>query len=286
MRDARADIQHFPRSGPETTFENFPGGSIRPWGERDGFTLIELLVVIAIIAILAALLLPTLSRSKEKALTIRCTSNVHQINLAARMYIDDNNGFFAWTWTGTQIGRGVTWFTYLRPYLKNTNVLFCPAKQRLMGNTPIAYIFSDDGSIAQYAANFQIGGANAPGVVLSPVKDSAVVRSATTVYVVDAGTEAVDTTNVNQCVTPSSPEKKQSWVLDDPAGAGGGFVCSPSSFDDNWCAPSVRHSGTSNVGFVDGHSELMKPRWFYHWTPWLNPALGGGNTASIKPREP
>jgi prepilin-type N-terminal cleavage/methylation domain-containing protein len=54
------------------------------------FTLIELLVVIAIIAILAALLLPTLARAKERALRVQCKSNQHQVALSAIMYALDN----------------------------------------------------------------------------------------------------------------------------------------------------------------------------------------------------
>jgi prepilin-type N-terminal cleavage/methylation domain-containing protein/prepilin-type processing-associated H-X9-DG protein len=109
---------------------------LRPGAERRhaasaAFTLIELLVVIAIIAILAAILFPVFAQARERARTAVCTSNVRQIGMAIKMYVQDYDETYP------------IWHAYhkktnaphlgveeeLQPYVKNTAVFKCPNDQ-------------------------------------------------------------------------------------------------------------------------------------------------------------
>ena len=107
-----------------------------------GFTLIELLVVIAIISVLASMLLPALSRAREKARSIKCVSNIRQMSLSYQLYADDHNDevvalyLFQAAPAGALYPGGVTWWVDIfRPYLHGTNVTGCPSIKGGVANT-------------------------------------------------------------------------------------------------------------------------------------------------------
>ena len=99
--------------------------------QRRGFTLIELLVVIAIIALLAAILMPALSRARKQARATACKVNLHQWAQIWAMYCHDNDGYFCRESNYVGWPRG-NWIEALRPlYQTKSGILICPmAKKR------------------------------------------------------------------------------------------------------------------------------------------------------------
>lgn len=100
----------------QNTFMN----PVLPARQRRGFTLIELLVVIAIIAILAAMLLPALSKAKEKALRINCASNLKQIGVGIFMYAPENGDRLP----AVKFRDANSWFPYVVGYVDAPNERF------------------------------------------------------------------------------------------------------------------------------------------------------------------
>jgi prepilin-type N-terminal cleavage/methylation domain-containing protein len=156
--------------------------------KRDGapsFTLIELLVVIAIIAILAAMLLPTLAGAKANSIRIKCVNNERQLGIALVMYADDSLGYFPaysdWASWGGNLGSGQPVQDYgwslpaasrpIYPYAKNPQVYDCPADTGDTFDNPTwtaaQNCFSDWGnsylmSFRQYGLIDESLGANGP----------------------------------------------------------------------------------------------------------------------------
>jgi prepilin-type N-terminal cleavage/methylation domain-containing protein/prepilin-type processing-associated H-X9-DG protein len=114
--------------------------------KRKAFTLIELLVVIAIIAILMAILMPTLRAAKDQAKKTVCTGHIKGLVLAVRMYVDDydgkthdspNNGLWDNAWQHPAIVKEygpnesyAYWGVAYIPYAKNKKIFNCPAMKR------------------------------------------------------------------------------------------------------------------------------------------------------------
>jgi prepilin-type N-terminal cleavage/methylation domain-containing protein/prepilin-type processing-associated H-X9-DG protein len=98
--------------------------------QHNGFTLIELLVVIAIIAILASMVLPALSRAKEKAHAIACVNKLKQMGIALQMYVEEQKFFPLFAQLPEHAPRWSYWFDDLSLYLRLqwTNKNFhCPS---------------------------------------------------------------------------------------------------------------------------------------------------------------
>jgi prepilin-type N-terminal cleavage/methylation domain-containing protein/prepilin-type processing-associated H-X9-DG protein len=228
-----------------------PNRRPRP-GWPSGFTLVELLVVIAIISILAAMLLPVLSRSKGSATKISCINNQRQLDLSLLMYADDNQSCLP------PRPRSNMWCSRLHDGYKDIRILICPNDQP----DPATWGGDDTNHYPVDAAprSYLYNGWNDFMVTrLSAAEMTDYLNG----YLTNAVIKASEIPHPSDTVV-FGEKKNKSWhfhmdLLEPHAGGGSG--------NDLFELDRSRHGGTgvensggggSNYGFVDGSVRFVK----------------------------